>query len=93
VLQAPFRHRSQAVAGIEIAIDEQVGRLAREPPWAAELDNARSALELRLYGRLDRLSDLAGQLAAYNQATGEPDSLARDLERHRCQTRSRARWT
>ncbi len=68
---------------LEKAVDEELAALVRAGPSAAEMQRARTATETRLYRRLEKVGGLADQLNFYNQFTGDPNYLARDLARYR----------
>jgi zinc protease len=77
-------------AELEAAIDEELARLAREGPTQAEVDRARSVYEHELFRGLERVGGGGGRanrLNFYNQYTGDPGYLAKDLERYRKVTR------
>ena len=68
---------------VEKALDEELARLATQPPLPEEMEKARLACENAIYRRLERLSDIARQLNVYNQMAGDPGFLPRDVARYR----------
>ncbi|MET0442621.1 MAG: pitrilysin family protein [Casimicrobiaceae bacterium] len=73
-------------AELETAIDAELARLASDGPTQAEVDRARSAYEHDLFRGLERVGGGGGRanrLNYYNQYTGDPGYLAKDLERYR----------
>jgi zinc protease len=68
---------------IEAVIDQEIAKLSRQPPSAAEMQRARAMVETRVFRRLEKVGGLADQLNFYNQYTGDPGYLQRDLERYR----------
>jgi zinc protease len=71
---------------IEKVIQEELGRIAQEPPTQREVDRAVNQFEA---GYLDRLESVGGfggkadQLNAYFVQTGNPDYFNEDLARYR----------
>ncbi len=63
-------------------VDEEIARLVREGPTAAELQRAKTVIEAHAYDSLDSLSAKAERTSAYAMLLGDPDSFARDLERY-----------
>jgi len=78
-------------AELEAAIDEEVARLARDGPTQAEVDRARSVYEHDLFRGLERVSGRANRLNLYNQYTGDPGYLGKDLARYRAITPEQVR--
>ncbi|MEP6678118.1 MAG: pitrilysin family protein [Betaproteobacteria bacterium] len=70
-------------AELEAAIDAELARLAADGPTQAEVDRARSVYEHDLFRGLERVGGRANRLNFYNQYTGDPGYLAKDLERYR----------
>ncbi len=76
-----------AAAGKSIAELEQRTRAALDaalatPPSAAEIAQARTQIETRLWNAVEALRTRASILARYNGTLGEPNALAQDLERY-----------
>ncbi len=71
---------------IRVVIDEELERLRRAPPDAAELERAVNGFEASFYERMERVGGFGGradQLNAYATRTGNPDYFAEDLGRYR----------
>jgi zinc protease len=67
-------------------IDEEVARLAKAPPDAAELTRVQNAHEARFLRGLESLMGRALRLATYAVETGDPDYLGKDVARFRAVT-------
>jgi zinc protease len=67
-------------------IDEELARLAKQPPDAAELTRVQNAHEAHFLRGLEDLLGRAVQLAAYVVETGDPDYLGKDVARFRAVT-------
>ena len=67
-------------------IDEELARLAKQPPDAAELTRVQNAREAHFLRGLEDLLGRAVQLAFYVVQTGDPDYLGKDLARFRAVT-------
>lgn len=65
------------------AVDEEIARLAKEPPTAKELDRVKNARESSFLQQLEPVLWRAIQLAQYSVQAGDPDYLAKDLARYR----------
>ena len=76
----------QSLDEIERVVDEELVRLAKEPPTAEELQRARTTFETQLFGRIEKLGGLAELVNHYNQIAGDPDYLAQDVARYRTLT-------
>lgn len=70
-------------AELEAAIDVEIARLAADGPTQAEIERARSVFEHDLFRGLERVGGRANRLNYYNQATGDPGYLEKDLARYR----------
>jgi zinc protease len=67
-------------------VDEEIARLAQEPPAERELARFLNQTEAGFYDRLERVGGFGGkadQLNAYYVATGNPDFFEEDLARYR----------
>lgn len=67
-------------------VDEEIARLAQEPPAERELARFLNQTEAGFYDRLERVGGFGGkadQLNAYYFATGNPDFFEEDLARYR----------
>jgi zinc protease len=81
-------------------VDEEITRLAQEPPAERELTRFLNRTEAGFYDRLERVGGFGGkadQLNAYYVATGNPDFYEEDLARYRALSPSdvraaAARW-
>jgi len=71
---------------IQAVVDDEVAALARTAPSRAEMQRVRAITESRLYARIEKVGGLADQLNYYNQFTGDPGYLPRDLARYRTAT-------
>jgi zinc protease len=65
------------------AISDEVARLAKTAPDAAELERAVHARELTLLGNLESTLARAHQIAEYDTFAHDPDYLGKDLARFR----------
>ena len=73
-------------AELEAAIDAELSRLAQEGPTQAEVDRARNGIERRMFEGLEKVGGNGGRanrLNYYNQYTGDPGYLPKDVERYR----------
>ena len=73
-------------AELEAAIDAELTRLANDGPTQAEIDRVRSIIERGTFEGLEKVGGNGGRanrLNYYNQYTGDPGYLAKDLERLR----------
>jgi zinc protease len=71
------------LADVVRVVDEEVARLLREGPAAAELARGRVEVEAAAVDHLDSLAGKAERISAYATLLGDPDALPRDLERYR----------
>jgi zinc protease len=70
-------------------VDEEIARLAAEPPTRRELDRVRNQFESAYLARLERLGGFSGRsnlLNDYYVLTGNPGFLEGDLARYRALT-------
>src|SRR5205823_13356904 len=70
-------------AELETAIDAELSRLAQQGPTQAEVDRARNGIERRMFERIEKVGGRADRLNYYNQYTGDPGYLPKDVERYR----------
>jgi zinc protease len=73
-------------AELEAAIDAELSRLVQEGPTQAEVDRARNGIERRMFEGLEKVGGNGGRanrLNYYNQYTGDPGYLPKDVERYR----------
>ncbi|MCA1856857.1 insulinase family protein [Massilia oculi] len=70
---------------LEAAIDAELAALREHGPTLREVERARNSLETALLSTIEKLGGdgLADQLNHYNQYTGDPGYLGKDLERLR----------
>jgi zinc protease len=69
---------------LEKEIDEEIARLAREPPSVAELERGRNKVESQMIFALEPVGGFGGRAAALNEyywETGDPGYFPKDLER------------
>jgi len=74
---------------LEKEIDEELARLAAEPPSAEELERAKNKIEAGAIFGLEPVGGFGGRaatLAGYYLRTGNPGYLAEDLARYRVAT-------
>ena len=74
---------------LEKEIDEELARLAAEPPTAEELERAKNKIEAGAIFGLEPVGGFGGRaatLAGYYLRTGNPGYLAEDLARYRVAT-------
>ncbi len=64
-------------------VDEELAKLLRDGPTAAELQRAKTVTEAHTFDSLDSLSAKAERISAYAMLLGDPDSFGRDLDRYR----------
>ena len=99
IVQATARPGS-ALSRIEDVITEEIARLAKEGPSAAELERAKTKLESEFVSGLERIGGFGGKadvLNQYNTYLGDPGKMEADLGRHRALTtgavqKAVARW-
>ncbi|HTN51341.1 MAG TPA: pitrilysin family protein [Anaeromyxobacter sp.] len=76
---------------LEREVDEELARIAKEPPTAQELERAKNKIEAGAVFALEPLGGFGGRaasLANYYLRTGDPGYLEKDLERYRLATAS-----
>ena len=74
--------QGHTAAELQPIIDAELDRLAAEGPTQDEVDRARNQIERALYARLQRVGGRADTLNSYNQYTGDPGYLSKDIERY-----------
>ena len=72
----------KSVAELEQATRGALAQALATPPTAAEIAQARTQIETRLWNAVEALRTRASILARYNGTLGEPNALAQDLERY-----------
>ena len=77
-----------SAAEIEAAIDAEMASLRLDGPSPKELERAQFAIETALLLNVEKLGGdgLADVINEYNQYTGDPNYLGKDLERYRAVT-------
>jgi zinc protease len=90
-LASVFQIRATARPGhtaeeLEAAIDRELAALVAAGPTAEELESARTALETTIVTGLETVGGVADRIQEYQHYVGDPDYLARDLERYRAVT-------
>lgn len=78
-----------SLAEAERGTNEEIARLAKEGPTAAELSRAKSKWEFQYVTGLERIGGFGGKadlLNTYNVFLGDPDNFAADVERHHAVT-------
>jgi len=78
-----------ALSQAEQITTEEIARLAKEGPTAAELNRAKTKWEFSYVTGLERIGGFGGkadQLNTYNTYLGDPDKFAADVQRHRAAT-------
>ena len=70
---------------LEAAVDEELALLREQGPSLREVERARNSLETALLSSIEKLGGdgLADQLNHYNQYTGDPGYLSKDIEQLR----------
>ena len=80
-IEALARH-GRTAAELQPIIDSELERLAAEGPTQDEVERARNQIERAHYAQLQRVGGRADVLNMYNQYTGDPGYLAKDIERY-----------
>jgi zinc protease len=88
------------LAALQKVIDEELDRIAREPPTQEEVQRAKNRIEAQVIFSLEPVGGFGGRanhLNSYYWETGDPGYLAKDLERYRAITpeevrAAAARW-
>jgi len=73
-------------AELETVIDQELAQLAKDGPTQAELERARNVIERRMFEGIEKVGSRANTLNYYNQYTGDPGFIGKDLERFRAVT-------
>ena len=74
------------VAELQKVVDEELRKLAQEPPTAREFERALNGYESSFYNRMERVGGFGGkadQINGYFSQTGDPDWFNEDLGRYR----------
>jgi len=83
-----------SLAQAEQTVTEEIARLAKEGPTAAELSRAKTKWEFQYVTGLERIGGFGGKadlLNTYNTFLGDPDKFAADVQRHRDATAENVR--
>lgn len=75
----------QTLERLEREIDEEIGRLGREPPSAEEVQRAKNRIESQAIFGLEPVGGFGGRAATLNEywmETGDPGYLSKDLARY-----------
>jgi zinc protease len=75
-----------ALSSLQLAIDEELARLAADGPTEREMEQAMNAIEASFLGSIQTVNGKANQLNSYYYQIGEPDGFSRDLERTKAVT-------
>ncbi|MEZ0230517.1 MAG: M16 family metallopeptidase, partial [Planctomycetota bacterium] len=76
---------------VEKIVDEEVARFLEGGPTEAELARGKASFEHAQLSHLEGIENKADKLNEYEYFFGEPNSIARDLERYRKATREGVR--
>jgi zinc protease len=68
---------------LERAVEEEIERLKADGPSAAELERVVAQAETEAVASLQRLTERADRLNAYDAHLGDPDGFEKDLDRYR----------
>ena len=74
------------IAEVQKVVDEELQKLAHEPPTTREFERALNGYEASFYNRMERLGGFGGkadQINGYYSQTGDPDWFNEDLGRYR----------
>ncbi|MFI4952797.1 MAG: M16 family metallopeptidase [Burkholderiales bacterium] len=77
-----FARPGHTALELETAIDAELARFAAEGPTMAEVERARNQIERSMYQGLQKIYGRADTLNMYNQYTGDPGYLPKDVERY-----------
>lgn len=70
-----------ALQVLQLAIDEELARLAADGPTAREMEQAHNSMEASFLSRIQTVGGKANQLNEYYYLTGQADGFQRDLDR------------
>jgi zinc protease len=74
------------IAEVQKVVDEELQKLASDPPTTREFERALNGYEASFYDRMERLGGFGGkadQINGYYVETGDPDWFNEDLGRYR----------
>jgi zinc protease len=75
-----------SLSKVERIVTEEIARLAKNGPTAAEIERAKTKWEFQFVTGLERIGGFGGKadfLNQYNTFLGDPDKFAADVARHR----------
>lgn len=75
-----------SLSTLEAHVAEELERLRTKDPTEAEVSRAKTGIETSLMTRLESLRERASLLNAYEEETGDPGYLSKDLARYRAVT-------
>jgi zinc protease len=84
-----------SLSDAEQVTKEEISRLAKDGPSAAELNRAKTKWEFQYLTGLERIGGFGGkadQLNTYNVFLGDPDKFVADVQRHRVVTAENLRF-
>ena len=76
-----FARPGHTAAELQTAIDVELDRFAADGPTVAEVERARNQIERTMYQGLQKVYGRADTLNMYNQYTGDPGYLPKDVAR------------
>lgn len=68
---------------IESAMNAELEQLRTQGPTEKEIERARNGIETSMLGQVEKVGSNANMMNQYNQYTGDPGYLAKDIERYR----------
>src|SRR5471032_3017315 len=68
---------------IEQAMNAELEQLRANGPTDKEIERARNGIETGMLGQVEKVGSNANMMNQYNQYTGDPGYLAKDIERYR----------
>ncbi|MBB5368117.1 MULTISPECIES: pitrilysin family protein [unclassified Janthinobacterium] len=68
---------------IEQAMNAELEQLRTSGPTEKEIERARNGIETGMLGQVEKVGSNANMMNQYNQYTGDPGYLAKDIERYR----------
>jgi zinc protease len=74
--------QGHTLAEIEKVVDEELDKLRKEPPTAAEVERARNRIKTQLVSSMESLAGLAERLLYYDVFAGDPAYFRQDLGRY-----------
>jgi zinc protease len=77
-----FARPGHTAAELQAAIDAELDRFAADGPTEAEVERARNQIERSMYQGLQKIVRRADTLNMYNQYTGDPGYLPKDIARY-----------